>query len=95
MFKVRVFAFFSDGTLESLLRFFDQFKQQADVFSISGVVSVTGTLDLETAFAGGGARLGVSASPILMPMAEAAIDVDKPSDLELVQKIIRARQGAT
>ena len=52
---------------------------------------ITGTLDLDAAFRGGGAKLGITARPVIMPMAEAAIDVDKPSDLELVQKIVRAR----
>jgi len=29
---------------------------------------------------------------VLLPFAEAAIDVDKPSDLDLVESILMARQ---
>ncbi len=40
-------------------------------------------------------RLGMSVAAIAMPMAEAAIDVDKPADLDLVESILgrRARVG--
>jgi hypothetical protein len=34
------------------------------------------------------ARLGVTVAAVKMPMAEAAIDVDKPADLELVEAIL-------
>lgn len=37
-------------------------------------------------------RLGARIEPVLMPFGEAAIDVDKPSDLDLVRGIIAARQ---
>ena len=36
-------------------------------------------------------RLGLTAKPILLPFAEAAIDVDKPSDLELAETILKQR----
>jgi len=36
-------------------------------------------------------RLGARVSPITLPFAEAAIDVDKPGDLLLVRKILAAR----
>lgn len=36
-------------------------------------------------------KLGIKVSPIFMPFAEAAIDVDKPSDLELAERILRDR----
>jgi len=36
-------------------------------------------------------RLGVRVRPIIMPFAEAAIDVDKTSDLDLVREIVAAR----
>lgn len=38
-------------------------------------------------------RLGARIEPVLMPFGEAAIDVDKPSDLEMVRGIIAARQA--
>jgi GTP:adenosylcobinamide-phosphate guanylyltransferase len=52
-----------------------------------------GWIDLQSAFAIVSRRLGVNAKPVLMPFAEAAIDVDKPSDLELAEQILRARQN--
>jgi hypothetical protein len=39
-----------------------------------------GRIDLVTAFQLGSRRLGLEARPIIMPFAEAAIDVDKPDD---------------
>ena len=36
-------------------------------------------------------RLDCTVRPVMMPFAEAAIDVDKPDDLSLVREIIRAR----
>jgi GTP:adenosylcobinamide-phosphate guanylyltransferase len=50
-----------------------------------------GRIDLETAFRLGSRRLGLDARPILMPFAEAAIDVDKPDDKELCEAILLAR----
>jgi hypothetical protein len=39
-------------------------------------------------------RLGVTAVAVAMPMAEAAIDVDKPADLDLVERILASRGPA-
>ena len=50
-----------------------------------------GALSLEGAFNVVSKRLGLIAKPILMPFAEAAIDVDKPSDLELAEAILKLR----
>jgi GTP:adenosylcobinamide-phosphate guanylyltransferase len=50
-----------------------------------------GTLSLEGAFKVVSDKLGVIAKPVLMPFAEAAIDVDKPSDLELAEAILKLR----
>lgn len=49
-----------------------------------------GRLTLEKAITGISTRIGVSAMAIEMPFAEAAIDVDKPADLALVQSIIES-----
>ena len=46
-------------------------------------------LTLETAFARIGAKVGIKIAPITMPFAEAAIDVDNPHDLEMVEDILR------
>jgi GTP:adenosylcobinamide-phosphate guanylyltransferase len=50
-----------------------------------------GTLSLNGVFEIVSKRLGLTAKPILMPFAEAAIDVDKPSDLELAEAIFKQR----
>ncbi|HUQ35884.1 MAG TPA: nucleotidyltransferase family protein [Aestuariivirga sp.] len=50
-----------------------------------------GALSLDGAFSVVSKRLGVTARPVLMPFAEAAIDVDKPSDLELAEAILKLR----
>jgi CTP:molybdopterin cytidylyltransferase MocA len=52
----------------------------------------TGTLTLAGAFALASRRLGLEARPVLMPFAEAAVDVDKPSDKELAERILRERE---
>jgi CTP:molybdopterin cytidylyltransferase MocA len=52
---------------------------------------VIGGLSLEGAFALASRRLGLTARPVLMPFAEAAVDVDKPEDKELADKILRER----
>jgi len=49
---------------------------------------ITGQLTLAHAFRYAAKKLGITAQPVLIPIAEAAIDVDKPSDLELVESIL-------
>jgi GTP:adenosylcobinamide-phosphate guanylyltransferase len=53
----------------------------------------TGTLTLDSAFALASGRLGLTARPVLMPFAEAAVDVDKPADKELAERILRDRES--
>ncbi len=55
------------------------------------VLYLTGRLTLDGAFEYASRKLGITAKPVLIPIAEAAIDVDKPSDLELVETIMNAR----
>ncbi|MEP7173983.1 MAG: nucleotidyltransferase family protein [Aestuariivirga sp.] len=50
-----------------------------------------GSLSLDGVFRIVSQRLGLNAKPVLMPFAEAAIDVDKPSDLELAEAILKRR----
>lgn len=45
-------------------------------------------LSLEAAFQYASHKLGIVAKPVLIPIAEAAIDVDKPSDKILVEAIL-------
>ena len=49
---------------------------------------LTRRLDLEAAFVEVSHRLGVRVYPVVMDQAEAAIDVDKLADLELVNRIL-------
>ena len=49
---------------------------------------LTGRLTLETSFAYASRRLQISAVPVLMPFANAAVDIDKPADRELVERIL-------
>ena len=49
-----------------------------------------GALDLKAAFAIASAKLNITAQPVLLPFARAAIDVDKPQDKELVENILKA-----
>lgn len=50
-----------------------------------------GRLTIEAAFDHLSSRIGAKAAPIIMPFAEAAIDVDKPGDLALAEGILQAR----
>jgi len=50
-----------------------------------------GRLTPERAFTRISQRLGITAKPVFMPFAEAAIDVDKPDDLKLAEKILANR----
>ena len=51
------------------------------------------TIRFNDAMATAGRRLSLSAKPVELPSAEAAIDVDKPNDLELVSRILRQREN--
>lgn len=53
-----------------------------------------GQLSLDDAFAHVSRLTGAHIRPVLLPFAEAPIDVDKPADYELVSKILRDREGA-
>jgi hypothetical protein len=50
--------------------------------------ALTRTLSLQGAANRIGAKLGLSARAVVLPYAEAAIDVDKPEDLRLVERIL-------
>ena len=52
------------------------------------------TIGFKDAMAQAGQRMGLRAEPIMLPIAEAAIDVDKPSDLDLVTEILSVREGS-
>lgn len=64
-------------------------------FGIRPLLSfLAGRLTLAGAFEEVSRRLGIRIVPLLLPFAEASIDVDKPSDLELAERIIRSRTTA-
>lgn len=50
------------------------------------------TIGFKDAMAQAGARMSLRAEPIILPIAEAAIDVDKPDDLALVTGILERRE---
>lgn len=52
---------------------------------------VLGKLTPERAFGHISHRLGIRVEPIFLPFAEAAMDVDKPSDFILAEEILKAR----
>jgi hypothetical protein len=52
-----------------------------------------GRLTLSQAVARLSKIIGVKAAAVVLPIAEAAIDVDKPKDLDLVEEILRKRRG--
>ena len=58
-----------------------------------GLKYASGRLSLMGAFDYAAGRIGITAAPVLLPFAEAAIDVDKPADLELVESILQARNS--
>jgi hypothetical protein len=53
----------------------------------------TGMLTPSRAFAHVSNKLGIIVKPIFLPFAEAAIDVDKPSDHELAEAILKRRSA--
>lgn len=52
---------------------------------------VLGRLSLARAFSEMSSRLGFKVAPVMLPFAEAAIDVDKPEDHALAELILRSR----
>ena len=52
---------------------------------------LTRTISLDSAVAKASAKLGLTVKAVRLPFPEAAIDVDKPADLELAERIIATR----
>ncbi len=77
---------------ELWLRVEQQRKQPWRIAAVFGPVLLLGYLlrrfSLDEAMARVSARLGVGVAAVKMPFAEAAIDVDKPEDLALVEEIL-------
>ncbi len=53
-----------------------------------------GRLSIEQGFDHLSKKIGATARAVLLPFAEAAIDVDKPADLDLAETILKAREAA-
>lgn len=53
--------------------------------------AVTRTITIEAALERAGRRLGLSARPVILSDPEAGIDVDKPDDLLMAERILRSR----
>ncbi len=90
-----LFALMSPAALalpELWLRVEQQRKQPWRLAAVFGPVLLLGYLlrrfTLDEAMARISARLGVGVAAVKMPFAEAAIDVDKPEDLTLVEEIL-------
>jgi hypothetical protein len=74
----------------------EQFRKRpwrlASVFGpVSLLLFVLRRLSFDAALARGSAAIGCRVGAVRLPFAEAAIDVDRPSDLALVSKILTAR----
>lgn len=48
-------------------------------------------MGLEAAFSHASKKIGARIVPVLLPFADASVDVDKPSDLELVTRVLAVR----
>jgi len=56
---------------------------------------LVGNLSLDQVMRTVSKNSGVSVAPVMLPFAEAGIDVDKPTDLQLVESILAARVAVT
>ena len=54
---------------------------------------MAGSLTPDRAFSLMSKKLGIKVAPVFMPFAEAAIDVDKPSDHQLAEQILQRRSA--
>ena len=55
--------------------------------------AATRTISLDSALRTAAKRIGITVAAVRLPFAEAAIDVDKPADLELVQRIVAGQKS--
>ena len=70
-------------------------KRPWRIFKAFGLLAalrfVTGGATLDAALAAASRRLGLTVAAVRMPFADAAIDIDKPAHVKLVEGIIRGR----
>jgi len=94
-----LFAFLTPGSRQAAV-FWQQVEQERKkplrLLRRCGWLTVVsyllGRLTLEKALARLSDQLGLRAGAVTLPFPEAAIDVDKPEDLELVRQIVAARR---
>ncbi len=55
------------------------------------IAYATGSLNLNKAFALASQKIDVKTRPVLLPFANAAVDVDKPEDKELVEEVLAGK----
>lgn len=70
-------------------------KMAAEIGIVTGALYLLGLLSKKAAFASIAAKTGVNADLIQLPFAEAAIDVDKPKDIETVKRALNMRETPT
>lgn len=95
-----LFALTSDRAFAALAFWHDLEKNRKKPWRLIGAFGpmallrfATGMLTLDSAFAMASRRLRLTARPVLMPFAEAAVDVDKPEDKELAERILAERSA--
>lgn len=95
-----LFAFTNDRVLETLALWseVEQHRKRAfRLFTRFGprllVRALTRTISFGEAIRRAGLRLGVDAAPVILPQAEAAIDVDKIADVALAESILARRES--
>jgi CTP:molybdopterin cytidylyltransferase MocA len=95
-----LFALSSEAARGALTLWVDAEKDRKQLFKLFwhfgpliALRAITRTISLQDGIAALGRRLGLNARAVALPFAEAAIDVDKPSDHRLVEQILRAREA--
>ncbi len=93
-----LFALMSPAALAAVMfwrRVEQDRKRPWRIFKAFGLLAalrfVTGGATLDAALAAASRRLGLTAPAVHMPFADAAIDVDEPAHVKLVENIIRGR----
>jgi CTP:molybdopterin cytidylyltransferase MocA len=95
-----LFALSGEAARRALTLWVDAEKDRKQLFKLFwhfgpliALRAITRTISLHNGIAALGRRLGLNARAVALPFAEAAIDVDKPSDHELVEQIFALREG--
>ena len=98
-----LFALHADDGVERILQTWQQVEQERKkpwkIVSLLGWVNLgrylAGRLSLSEAFATLSGRVGAVVHPVLMDDPLAAVDVDSPADLELVEQVLREKEAGS